>query len=198
MYLTEFARHANTAARMRKLIRARGETARGFLVWKNWEDDICRQIYPDYSALRKALPHRTQAALQKRCSALGIQRKVHRWTAKEISDLRRMYSSAGAHELRERFTRFSTREIRRKAQELGLQRLRKPYQKSGNSLLDALRERAHDQNLTMLHLDEFAQSGEYFHRRYWRIGKGKIKYDIIVKAIQELGGRLTVDWGVEQ
>lgn len=196
MYLTDYSRNAATAQRMRKLIQRRGVNPQGSPLWTDEEDDACKRLYPDYKALQQALPRRAQSAIQKRCGFLGIQNKVHIWTAKESFDLRRMYRSADSFALRDRFPHVSKAALRMKARSLGVYRHKKPYQATGDTLLDALRARAHAEGPTMSHLDEFVNGRGYFRTMRW-IGR-QPDYIKIARAIQQLGATLSVTWDAEQ
>lgn len=198
MYLTDHARHAATAERTRRLLMKRGVGPNGSMLWTAREDDLCRRLHPDYGAMLDALPHRSITALKKRCSHLCVQRKTFEWTAKALSDLRRMYPAAEWVELRDRFQGVSPATLKRIASRYGIARKRQPYLSTGIYLLDDLRARAFHEGMTMRHLDEYAESGMYFQGQCWKGARGQVKYDKIIRAIHELGGRLSICWDDER
>jgi len=194
MYLSDYSRYVSQGRKASARMRRRGINPRGDRLWSDEEDATCRELYPDYQALAGALPHRTMEALKTRCRSLGIARKVHIWTAKERSDFRRLYATADREEVLRRFPHLNVDSFHTYGQRLRVQRPKAPPALTGNYLLDELRQRARDEGLTMPDLDEFAGSREYFKCKRWRPGRGRIKYDFIVRAIHELGGRLQIVW----
>lgn len=197
MYLTDYNRHALSADRARRRMHRSGFTPRGYRIWTLREDELCRRHHPDYDALEKALPHRSRAALICRCGYLGITRAPRQFTAKDHSDLRRMYGVVERKILLERFAGRRAETIGNVARSLGLRRPRPSYRPTGDYLLDELRSRALAEDMYMPHLDEFAGSGRYFSTQQWH-GQKKVRYDHIIRAIHELGGRLSVTWDDEQ
>lgn len=198
MQLSRPAFYARASARMRDTVRRRGTTCQGYILWTEAEDEICRRLHPDYSALLAALPGRTKGAVKRRCGSLGVTKKLHPWTGKEISDFRRIYPTAPAEELRERFDRRTRQAIEARAQSLGVRRAKPQYVPTGNYLLDALRSRCHEQGLTMRDLDEFVGRRKYFSRTHWRGRRGYINYNAIAAAIHEIGGRLSITWEYDE
>lgn len=197
MYLTDCNRHALTAERARRKMHRSGFTPRGYRIWTPAEDELCRRHHPDYDTLEKALPHRTRAALICRCGYLGITRAPRHFTAKDYSDLRRMYGVADRSTLADRFSGRSPKTLGKLARSLGLKRPRPAYRPTGYYLLDELRSRTLAEDLYMTHLDEFAGSGRYFSTQQWQ-GKKRVRYDHVIRAIHELGGRLSVTWDDDQ
>lgn len=194
MYLSDYSRYAAQGQRLRERMHRQGVNQRGDRLWTPKEDQLCRSLYPDYLALTKALPRRTKSAIQSRCKNLGISKKVHVWTAKERSDFRRLYASADRAEVFKRFPHLSDGAFHTLGRRLCIQRPKAPFVSTGNYLLDGLRQRARHEGLTMADLDEFTASRGYFRYKKWRPVRGRIKYDIIVRAIHELGGKLQIVW----
>jgi hypothetical protein len=64
--------------------------ARGLLRWTAQEDNIVRDTYPDYRAMRRKLQHRTYWALRNRVQSLGIAHQRNVWSTSQIRCLRRM------------------------------------------------------------------------------------------------------------
>jgi hypothetical protein len=193
MYLAEFARHANTARRNRVLVKRRGTNFAGQPVWTPEEEDTCRKLYPDYAALQRALSRRTYHSIRARCRHLGIAKTKRQFTAREVSDVRRMYGRASDAELKSHFAHRNHDSIRYMAQRLGVRRPRPRYTPTGDELLDELREQCFRKGLSMPDLDQYARSKHYFARGTW-LSARSFNYRHIVKAIHELGGKLTIEW----
>ncbi|WP_338531626.1 hypothetical protein [Nitratireductor thuwali] len=197
MYLTDATKYAVTAQRMRARIRRRGTTCQGYLLWTQAEDELCRSLYPDYAALQKSLPGRSYNSIRSRCRELGIQRKLPAWTAAEQSKLRRMYKTAPRAELAAAFPTRPERSLATMARRIGVQRPRSPYKPTGIPLLDELRAECRRQNINMVDLDQYTRGKSYFTQKSWRGRRRAIRYDLIVRGILELGGKIHVEWSEE-
>lgn len=165
--LSQYTRDAVKAERLRQRIRRIGFTSMGYPLWSENEDTWCRSLYPNYAALVQALPRRSRGAIVKRCGALNITIHIHRWTPLELSRLRKLYQSAPWETLDQAFP-FSTRsKIRAIANSYGFRRPRRPYKPTGHDIIDCIRERAFDLNVTMRDLDWMCRS-KYFSKAKWR------------------------------
>jgi len=113
-----------------------GRTPSGHWLWTEKEDDIVREFYPDYRALRRKLRRRTRYALKARAA-----------------------------------------------------RRRKPAL-TGYPLIDAIRERTFELNLSMVDLDAMAHTGRYFQTSSWHSGNFNRKF--VLRAVEVLGGEVSV------
>ncbi|SDA40415.1 hypothetical protein [Mesorhizobium qingshengii] len=194
MYLSDFSRHANHAARERRRIAMRGVVPNGASVWSEAEDATCRRLHPDYATLVKALPSRTRRAIQMRCGILGLCAGSTPWTGKERTQFRKMYASTPREQLLQAFPNRTQRSLERQAARMGLLRAKPGYKPTGNELLDQLREQCFRQKITMVDLDTFANTKRYFTGKCWRGNRGTYNYRAILQCIKALGGRLTIEW----
>jgi hypothetical protein len=71
----------------------------GQKIWTLYEDDLMRSLFPDYAAIRRAIPHRTYFACRARARALGLVIKRPQFTARELSVIRRAYPSGERDEI---------------------------------------------------------------------------------------------------
>ncbi|MES0040001.1 hypothetical protein [Mesorhizobium sp. M0091] len=194
MYLAHHSEHANSAIGMRRLIQMRGVSINGRPLWTEAEDNICRDLYPDYHALQKALPRRTRKALEIRCANIGLARTVEAWTGQDHTKLRMLWKTASRKEVMDAFPNRTAKSIDRKAQKLKLRRRKQPYKATGDSLLDALRDECLRQKISMADLDEFSNSRRYFSTRGWKNTRAAYNYAVIVRGIHALGGSLKIEW----
>ncbi|MER8644666.1 hypothetical protein [Mesorhizobium sp. M1252] len=188
------AHHQTIGEKTRRRIQKQGVTCRGYKLWTDAEDGICRDGYPDYAAISRALPHRSRCAIKSRCVSIGIT-KSSTWTAKRDTLFRKLYRTATTKVLYEAFPEMESRAIFDRGSQQKLSRPRKPYETTGIGLLDTLREECWRQNISMADLDEFANAKRYFKDKRWRGKRGTANYNCIVRAIHELGGTLSVQWG---
>lgn len=84
MHLAEPTKYAVQGQRHSQRMQRTGIANGGWPLWTEAETEICRSLYPDYKAMRKALPHRTQAALATRCQTLDIAKRRRVWRAKSM------------------------------------------------------------------------------------------------------------------
>ncbi len=194
MSLARASQYANLASRMRAVMRARGTTCQGYPLWTDEEDDICRRFYPDYKALVAKLPRRTCRAIHFRCGVLNLTNAIRPWTGEEQSRLRRMYRSSSKGELKAAFPHRTTWSLTHRANKMRVYRAKQPYRPSGDDLLDELRAECFRRKITMPDLDVIANGRGYFRRKAWGGQRGRIDMRRIVKAIRELGGKITVEW----
>ncbi|MES4993883.1 hypothetical protein ABVB70_26685, partial [Agrobacterium radiobacter] len=94
MDLSFHNRTLTISMQVKERIRRTGYTPSGFKVWTAEEDEIVKSLYPLYAEMQLRFPERSLKALHGRCERLGIAKKLHWWTAAEISKLRRLYPTA--------------------------------------------------------------------------------------------------------
>lgn len=162
--------------------------------WLPVEDDCLRRLYPRYDLLAAQLPHRSLAALKHRARRLGIVCPRHVWTNLEVRRLRQAYAANMADdELSSQFPGCSLAQIKAKARHLGLRRPVKTYRMLGIPLLDAVRARAGDRQMSLVELDRLAGTVAYFQKSR----KGPV-LQWIAKGAAVLGGRLEIHWPEEE
>jgi len=192
MDLRYLARNAETARRMRRLWRL-GIVGSHLRVWTPPEDSTVRTIYPDYARLRRELPHRTYNALRGRARHCGVAKPRPQWTADEITRLRRLYPSKSHSELLEAFPGASLERIRFKARCIGVSRSRLPFLPTGFPLIDEIRNRAFDLNLSMVELDAMAETQTYFQKAGWG-ARHRENTVAVIKAVRALDGDMEIEW----
>jgi len=141
-----------------------GRTPRGHWLWTKNEDALVRELYPDYDALQKALRRRTYNALRARARTLDVVKRRHTWLGAEISRLRRMYPKAARQELMVFFPDVSWEAIKAMAHRVGVRRERRKLVSTGHPLIDRIRDRAFDLNISMVDLDAMAGTKKYFRK----------------------------------
>lgn len=193
MSLSHYSRNARLAQINRERMKRTGVTPAGHKLWTKSEDTICRELYPDYQALRERLRGRTFSAIQARCRRLGIAKKTHVWTAREISTLRRIFPAATHDELLKAFPWATLRQIIGIAGYYGFRRQRKPYALTGHNVLDEIRSRCFMLRYSMRDLDEMCRSKRYFSNAQWH-GAGWINHKAVAKAIKALDGKVRAEW----
>lgn len=191
MDLRSIAKTAATAQATRVRMRRAGITPLGHRLWTSKEDAIVARLYPDYSALRKALRNRTHSGIRHRVSHLGIAIKRHLWTSQEKARLRRLYPTADRAALLREFPALEWKQIESKVLAMKLYKARKRPSTTGIPIIDSIRARAFELNLSMVELDAMAWSKSYFQKAGWRRG---IRRTAVYRAIEALDGQVVPVW----
>lgn len=193
MYLSDYSQNANRAQQARRRIRHLGTTPNGNKLWTPKEDELCQEYGSDYAVLAKKLPDRSYMAIKKRCQKLGLRRRLRMVTAKELSLMRRLVPRATSDEIQQAFPHRTLNTIKSICLYHGIYRKKKPYKSTGIGLIDVIRARCFESNLTMADLDDIAGTKHYFQNRGWKDSK-KPNYAVIYKAVAALDGEISVRW----
>ena len=159
--------------------------------WTHEEEETVRTHYPDYGAIGTRLPHRSYSSLRSRAERLGLRPKRHVWTQLEVARLKRVWSQRRPTDetLRATFAGFTLTQILAKAHGLGLVRERRAPKVLGVAVLDAVRQRAHDEGMTMRDLDVVSGTRRYFQQTVRRV-----VWRHVAAGVEALGGRLIPSW----
>jgi hypothetical protein len=191
MSITDPIERLKQSYRAKEQIARAGRSPTG-LLWTKREDEIVRALYPDYDAVLRALKTRTRVAIRTRAMKLGITKRRYPWTAAEIFRLRRLYPKQTAAELQVSFPGVKPAQIRQMANLRGITKDRRPLPPTGIAVIDAIRRRAFELNLSMIDVDEMARTGIYFQSSRWRyLGVRLVQ---VCRAIQALDGEISPIW----
>jgi hypothetical protein len=166
---------------------------RGDKVWTVEEDEVVRSKYPDYAAIRKALPHRTYFACRARARTLRIVKERPPYTGKELSIVRRLYPKADREDILSSLPGRTWSQINDLANRNGIRRAPKPFKITGIKVLDQIRTRCRELNYSMPDLDKMARTKTYFAKAKWLI-RNKINHRAIGRAVDALHGDIEADW----
>lgn len=193
-------RRQKGAQALRRYRERTGTVGRGHKIWTAQEDETLRRLYPNYRAMVKALPNRTMVAVRFRVRAIGAAQPYvcHRWTAAEISRMRRLAASgATRREIIAAFAPLTKNQVVNALAYHRVVRKKSPLRPSGHPALDAVRARCRELRLSMSDLDAMARTRTYFRQAQWAKGRG-VNLERIAKAIQALGGTFTVAWDSDE
>lgn len=192
MFLAYYARNAASAERTRRRIKREGHNMNGDKLWTEEEEKIVLQLAPDYDAICKLIPDRNRRSIRQKASDLGVAKEKHIFTGAEIGKLRRMYPRATWEEMLKAFPFSTQSRLKCVASYYGFRRARKPYKETGNIPIDELLKKCQHANMTLVELDLECRTKRYFTQENWRYRRPN--YNRIVKAIELLEGRLSVEW----
>lgn len=162
--------------------------------WTLKEHEVVVSYWPDVRAIRKCLPHRTEAAIRAFAAKCNLTTSRHVWTGAMDAKLRR-FAAAGwsrkdiAGELGLRLNQVAGR-----LSYTGTKIASKPPAPSAHPLVNAIRQRAFSMNMTMIDLDRSLGSRKIFQQA---AGKQNVSHVHIRKAVEALGGKLTIEWSEE-
>jgi hypothetical protein len=182
----------NVSDHNRALMKRTGKTPFGHWIWTPKEDQLVRQLHPDFRKLKKLLRRRSMIAIQRRAIDLRLVRQQNLWTANEVTKLRRRWKDATKAELISEFPRHTWISIRCKGSTLGLRR--RPWQPkpTGKPVLDEIRKRAAYLRISLLELDRICSAGTHFSRSSQ--GYESSQRNVWLRAVAALGGRVEIVW----
>lgn len=186
------ARGAASAYRARERMARTGRTPKGHWLWTRKEDDIVRAFYPDYKALRRKLRRRSYSSIRYRASVLDVIKRRHVWLGSEVQRLRRLYPKANRNTILEAFPGLRWTQIQGKAGHIRVFRHRERLCRTGHPIIDLIRDRAFDLNISMVDLDSIARSKTYFQKAGWKTSG--LNRKAILRAVEALGGEVSVQW----
>jgi len=160
-------------------------------LWTLEEFETVAVHWPDIQAIRALLPHRSAKAITNAAARCRLRKKLHFWTAAETSKLRRLVAAGLPRRQIAQELNLDLMQVQNRIKYAGLRFSKRPYKPTGDRLKDAIRQRAFELNMTMVDLDEACGSGMHFRRsdRRWKIHPAHL-----VKAVEVLGGELSVTW----
>ncbi|TIQ35974.1 MAG: hypothetical protein E5X48_11150 [Mesorhizobium sp.] len=164
--------------------------------WTFNESELLRKHWPDVALLRKLLPHRSERALRDMAARCGLipQKEQNIWTGAQDKKLRQMAAAGNsrkeiAAELGLTVGQVANRLLYRK-----INLAKRPPVQIGNELLDQIRRRAFDLNMSIADLDRSLGSRHIFQTAW----KGRhISPKHIHRAVKALGGELKIKWADE-
>jgi hypothetical protein len=184
-------RGLNASDRARARIQHRGRTPNGDPLWTKREEDIVRQLHPDYREIGHKLRRRTRAAIYQRAELLKLNQKYVAWTARDLARLHRLWRDAPREQLTAAFPHRTWKSIQKKGQTFGVRRLPWVPKPTGKRTLDDLRRRAADLKISLVDLDRICAARHYF--RSSASGRSP-RRNVMFRAIAALGGRVEIVW----
>lgn len=191
MSIRYHARGAASAEAAREKMRRTGENFSGEKLWTRREDEMLAELYPDYQKAVAALG-RSYNAVKYRARHLGLTPVRARWTAEMRSRLRKVYSTGSRQAIQAEFPTLDFDMVCAKARYFGFRRQRRSFTPTGQLVLDQIRSRCFELNLSMGDLDAMAGTGHYFLKAAWLTGG--VNGKAIARAVQALDGELFVKW----
>ena len=157
----------DTSERARARILFQGRTPNRNPLWSEKEDQVIRDLFPNYAEINKQLRRRKIGAIRSRAHKLKLSRPAHPWTVNEVSRLRRLWRDATRAELMTEFPHRSWCAIQGKGKTFGLRRRPWKPKVTGESMLDQIRQRAADLRISLADLDRMCVGRRGDSRSAW-------------------------------
>lgn len=162
--------------------------------WTPHELELVKLHFPNRKKLEQLLPERTWIAIRSRAGLLGLRKKLRRWLASDLSKLKKMWSAGESREaLEAALPNYTWDQIRFQARSQRFHRPVKSFAPSGHPIIDQIKQRARELNMSMRDVDALAGSGQYFLSANW-IKKPRPHARYVAKAVAALDGDLTAVW----
>jgi hypothetical protein len=192
MQLTSAQRGAiNAAAVNRAYMRRTGLTYAGQKLWTEAETRLVLRHHPDYDTLFRLLPGRTRPAIQHKARRLGVAKDRRVWSEWEEKVMRPAYVRGDPiDDIVASLEGKTKRQVWAKASRWKIRRPRRRPKLLDLPVIDDVRQRAFDLQLTMRDLDEIAGSRRYFRKPNY------YNWKALGAAVRWLGGTAQVAWHV--
>jgi antitoxin component of RelBE/YafQ-DinJ toxin-antitoxin module len=159
--------------------------------WTLKEHEVVVDHWPDIDTIGRLLPHRTRSAIQSFAGKCNLRREQHYWTTTENAQLKRLVKAKVPRKQIAKEMGLTLNQVVNRMAYTNIRYERCPPQSSGHSLMDAIRQRAFEMNISMRDLDEACQSGAALRR--WSPAR-KIGLITIQRALKVLDGQFTIVW----
>lgn len=181
----------NAAAVNRTYMRRTGLTYAGQKLWTEAEEGLVRQHHPDYATLVRLLPGRTRRAIENKAQRLGVARDHRIWSDLDERVMRPAYVRGDPiNDIVALLDGKTKKQVWAKAAKRKIRRPRRRPKLLNLPVVDDVRQRAFDLQLTMRDLDEIAGSRRYFRKPNY------YNWKALDAAVRWLGGTAQVAWHV--
>lgn len=159
--------------------------------WTLKEHEVVVSYWPDTKAIRTRLPHRSVRAIRAFAGRCNLTTGRHIWTAAEDSKLRRMAAAGSSRKDIAAEMGMSVKQVAGRMSYARIPVARKPPAPSKNPLVNAVRQRAFELNMSMIDLDRSLGDRKIFQQA---AGKQKVGRAHIERAVKALGGKFVIEW----
>lgn len=159
--------------------------------WTLKEHEVLVSHWPDMNAIRKRMPHRSVRAIRAFAGRCNLTSERHIWTAAEDARLRKLAAAGSSRKDIATELGMTVRQIAGRMRYTRIAVARKPPTPSKNPLVNAIRQRAYDLNMSMIDLDRSLGDRKIFQHA---AGKQKVARAHIERAVRALGGKFVIEW----
>jgi hypothetical protein len=159
--------------------------------WTLKEHEVVVTHWPDKATIRMLLPHRTEAAINDFASKCNLRRRLHVWTAGQDKVLRQRLKEGCLRKDIAAELGLTLLQVDNRMQYTGLKSPRRRPRPTGNKLIDAIRLRSFELNISMRELDEACKSGHVFSQSS---PARHVSIKHVLRALKVLDGQLAVEW----
>lgn len=163
--------------------------------WTYTESEVLREAWPSMDAIRKRLPHRSERAIRKMAKRCGLipDKLQHIWTGAQDRTLKRMAANGATRKEIADALGLTPGQVSNRLQYTKTNIAKRAPVLIGDPLVDAIRRRAFDLNISIVDLDRSLGRGKAFRSARWRLPSPRCLH----QAVKALGGNLVVQWEAE-
>lgn len=159
--------------------------------WTLKEHEVVISHWPDVDEIERKLPHRSRSAIQNFAGKCNLRKPIHTWTQAQHSLLRRRVAEGMPRQKIANELGLTVLQVGNRMRYSGLNYNRRPPKPTGHALIDSIKKRAYDLNISLKELDEACASGHQF-AKYSPARRIHIKH--MIKATKVLDGKLAIQW----
>lgn len=174
----------NNPEKPRRLCRRNGE-------WTLREHRVVVSHWPDKKTIARHLPYRSMLAIENFAGRCNLRKQRNRWTAEQQAHIRKRVAESVSIKIIADELKLTHGQVQGRIQKMGIRYPRRRPKPFGNLLMDSIRQRAFDLNISMKELDEACGSGHVF--RAWN-GRCGVRTKHIEKALKVLDGHFVIEW----
>ena len=159
--------------------------------WTLREHAVVVDHWPDVEQIMLILKHRSRAAIVTFAGKCNLRKRIHLWTEEQTQTLRKRVRDDVPRKEIAKELRLTVLQVTNRCRQLGLTYPRRRPPETGHRLMDAIRARAFELNMSMSEVDEVCRSGRIFRR--WSPAR-KIAPRHLIRAVKALDGELCAEW----
>lgn len=178
------AQDGTPASSVRRIRKAKND-------WTLKEHEVLVTYWPDVSLIRRALPHRSEAAIRNFAGKCNLRKQIHHWTPEQDQLLRKLIKEGVTRKQIGKELGLTFFQVGNRMRYTGLSYGRRPPKPTGHKVMDSIRRRLFDLNMSSAELDEACGTGKAFQK--WS-PRRCIAMKNLIRAIKELDGELSVEW----
>ena len=162
--------------------------------WTLREHEVVISHWPDVAAIRRRLPHRTIGAIRAFAAKCNLTTSRSVWTAAADAKMRKLAANGSSRAEIAEALGLTVMQVASRLQYTRTTIRRRPPAPSSNPLVNAIRRRAFELNMSLIDLDRSLGDRKIFQQA---AGKQKVKHVHIERALKALGGTFVVQWNDE-
>jgi len=177
----------NSTVRQRCIVRRHSD-------WTLKEHEVVVSHWPDVSEIARRMPYRSERAIRAFAGRCNLTTPRHTWTAAQDSKLRKLAAAGLPRKEIAAEIGLGVGQVAGRLNYCKIHVARRPPAPSSDPLVDAVRQRAFEMDLSLADLDRSLGNRKIFQQAS---GQQRVKLAHVERAIKALGGQLVAKWPVQ-